>query len=110
MATASPNRPDIKIVATPSRKAEDAKMSWFFGKITREEAEALLMPREDGLFLVRESTNFPGDFALCVCFNGRVEHYRVIYKDSQLTIDEEEYFDTLSKLVEVRSLHLKIIM
>ncbi|XP_017493174.1 PREDICTED: tyrosine-protein kinase CSK-like [Rhagoletis zephyria] len=75
-------------------------MPWFHGKITREDAEALLMPREDGLFLVRESTNFPGDYALCVCFNGRVEHYRVIYKDSQLTIDEEEYFDTLSKLVE----------
>lgn len=53
------------------------------------------------MFLVRESTNFPGDYALCVCFNGRVEHYRVIYKDNQLTIDEEEYFDTLSKLVDV---------
>lgn len=54
--------------------------------------------------MVRESTNFPGDYALCVCFNGRVEHYRVIYKDNQLTIDEEEFFDTLSKLVDVSTL------
>lgn len=56
---------------------------------------------KDGLFLVRESTNFPGDYALCVCFNGRVEHYRVIYKDNKLTIDDEEYFDTLGQLIEV---------
>ena len=76
-------------------------MPWFHGKITREEAENLLTPREDGLFLVRESTNFPGDYTLCVCYNNKVEHYRVIYKDNKLTIDEDEYFDNLSQLVEV---------
>lgn len=31
----------------------------------------------------------------------QVEHYRVIYKDHKLTIDEEEYFEELTKLVEV---------
>lgn len=51
--------------------------------------------------MVRESTNFPGDYALCVCYNGRVEHYRVIYKDNKLTIDEEEFFDNLAQLIEV---------
>lgn len=76
-------------------------MPWFHGKITRDEAESLLRPREDGLFLVRESTNFPGDYTLCVCFNGKVEHYRIIYKDNKLTIDEEEFFENLSQLVEV---------
>ena len=51
--------------------------------------------------MVRESTNFPGDYTLCVCFQNKVEHYRVIYKDHKLTIDEDEYFENLSKLVEV---------
>lgn len=74
--------------------------AWFHGKISREQAESHLNPREDGLFLVRESTNFPGDYTLCVCFEGKVEHYRVIYKDNKLTIDEDEYFDQLTKLVE----------
>jgi c-src tyrosine kinase len=41
-------------------------MPWFHGKITREFAEELLKPREEGLYLVRESTNFPGDYTLCV--------------------------------------------
>jgi c-src tyrosine kinase len=74
---------------------------WFHGSITRDEAEYLLQPREDGLFLVRESTNFPGDYTLCVCFQGKVEHYRVKYLDKKLTIDDEEYFDNLGQLVIV---------
>merc|ERR1719431_1192181 len=75
-------------------------MPWFHGKISREVAEKLLTPRTDGLFLVRESTNFPGDYTLCVCFEARVEHYRIILQEGKITIDEEEYFDNLNKLVE----------
>ena len=76
-------------------------MPWFHGKISRDTAEKLLNSRKDGLFLVRESTNFPGDYTLCVCFEGRVEHYRIIYQNDRITIDEEEYFDNLTELVEV---------
>ncbi|XP_001952482.1 tyrosine-protein kinase CSK [Acyrthosiphon pisum] len=75
-------------------------MPWFHGKISREMAEDLLTPKENGLFLVRESTNYPGDYTLCVCYIGKVEHYRVKYKDNQLTIDDEEFFENLSQLVE----------
>ncbi len=67
----------------------------------REEAETLLEPREDGLFLVRESNNYPGDYTLCVCADGKVEHYHIIYKDNKLSIDEEEFFENLNQLVEV---------
>lgn len=76
-------------------------LSWFHGSITRDEAENLLQPREDGLFLVRESTNFPGDYTLCVCFQSKVEHYRVKYLDNKLTIDDEEYFENLGQIVAV---------
>lgn len=71
------------------------------GKITRDEAERLLTPRTDGLFLVRESTNFPGDCTLCVCFQNKVEHYRIKKEahSKKLTIDDEEYFDNLSMLI-----------
>ena len=75
--------------------------SWFHGKMKREDAEQLLEPREDGLFLVRESNNYPGDYTLCVCSEGKVEHYHIIYKDNKLTIDEEEFFENLNQLVEV---------
>ncbi len=76
-------------------------LRWFHGKITRDQAERLLHPPETGLFLVRESTNFPGDYTLCVSCEGKVEHYRIIYHNGKLTIDEEVYFENLMQLVEV---------
>uniref|UniRef100_A0A3Q3DPS4 Tyrosine-protein kinase n=1 Tax=Hippocampus comes TaxID=109280 RepID=A0A3Q3DPS4_HIPCM len=85
------------LILCPPRSA----LSWFHGKITREQAERLLYPPETGLFLVRESTNYPGDYTLCVSCDGKVEHYRIIYHNGKLTIDEEEYFDNLMQLVEV---------
>lgn len=75
---------------------------WFHGMISRDKAEQLLQPRSNGLFLVRESTNFPGDYTLCVCYQNKVEHYRVKYHDRKLTIDDEEFFDNLALLVEVQ--------
>uniref|UniRef100_A0A671SQE0 Tyrosine-protein kinase n=1 Tax=Sinocyclocheilus anshuiensis TaxID=1608454 RepID=A0A671SQE0_9TELE len=77
-------------------------MPWFHGKITREQAERLLYPPETGLFLVRESTNYPGDYTLCVSCDSKVEHYRIIYHNGKLSIDEEEYFENLMQLMEVR--------
>uniref|UniRef100_A0A8C7U111 Tyrosine-protein kinase n=1 Tax=Oncorhynchus mykiss TaxID=8022 RepID=A0A8C7U111_ONCMY len=75
-------------------------MPWFHGKITREQAELLLYPPETGLFLARESTNYPGDYTLCVSCDGKVEHYRIIYHNGKLSIDEEEFFQNLMQLVE----------
>lgn len=43
-------------------------MPWFHGRISRELAESLLAAKEDGLYLVRESANYPGDYTLCVWF------------------------------------------
>ncbi|CAI5437641.1 unnamed protein product [Caenorhabditis angaria] len=73
---------------------------WYHSMITREKTEKLLNNKPDGTFLVRESTNFPGDFTLSMSYRGKVEHYR-IYQTSggQLTCDNEEYFSNLTQLV-----------
>ena len=96
---------------TPTGLATAVKtkqMPWFHGNISRETAESLLNPKEseDGVYLVRESTNFPGDFTLCVVFQHKVEHYRVIMEKNKLTIDEDEYFENLTKLIEVRTVQM----
>lgn len=75
-------------------------MPWFHGKISRQDAESLLYKMEDGLFLLRESNNYPGDYTLCVCHQGKVEHYHITYSNNKLTIDNEVYFDNLPQLVE----------
>eukprot|EP00041_Stephanoeca_diplocostata_P024068 m.602569 g.602569 ORF g.602569 m.602569 type:complete len:474 (-) comp22447_c0_seq2:3455-4876(-) len=75
-------------------------MPWFHGKISRDLAEDLLQPRQDGLYMIRESTNFPGDYTLCVCFENNVDHYRIQTINGRLTIDEEEFFDNLEDMIE----------
>jgi len=88
--------------STSSKSHQEVKlqaMPWFHGKISRMEAERLL-PHRNGSFLIRESTNYPGDFTMSVWYESKVEHYRVYYKENKVTIDEEEYFENLSKLVE----------
>ncbi|XP_020487555.2 megakaryocyte-associated tyrosine-protein kinase isoform X1 [Labrus bergylta] len=75
-------------------------MPWFHGKISGPDAVCKLQPAEDGLFLVRESIRHPGDYVLCLSVSGKVVHYRVIYKDNKLTIDNTQYFYNLIDMIE----------
>ncbi|VDM95361.1 unnamed protein product [Thelazia callipaeda] len=74
-------------------------MPWYHGNITREHTEKILARRADGTFLVRDSTNFPGDFTLCMAYNGKVEHYRIYQLNGVLTCDHEENFVNLTQLI-----------
>jgi c-src tyrosine kinase len=77
-------------------------MPWFHGKLTRDDVEKLLIPPKNGLFLVRESVAYKGDYTLSVCYDGKIEHYRVRRDDRNwVTVDDEEYFENLVALVEV---------
>ncbi|CAH8632753.1 unnamed protein product [Schistosoma rodhaini] len=51
--------------------------NYFYGKITREQAEELLFTNgaNEGLFLLRESVN--RNYAVSICHLGRVHHYNV---------------------------------
>ncbi|EPB74108.1 SH2 domain protein, partial [Ancylostoma ceylanicum] len=53
-----------EIVATPH-------MPWFHSNVSREATERMLHQRADGTFLVRESTNFPGDYTLSMAYRGK---------------------------------------
>lgn len=39
---------------------------WYYGRITRADAEKLLCNKHDGAFLIRISESSPGDFSLSV--------------------------------------------
>lgn len=43
-----------------------ALFSWYYGRITRADAERLLMNKHEGAFLIRISESSPGDFSLSV--------------------------------------------
>jgi len=93
---------EMKRSATLPRDKEGnlAPMPWFHGKISRDVAEGLLQPRSDGLYMIRESTNYPGDYTLCVCADDNVDHYRIQTMDGKLTIDEEEFFVDLDDMIK----------
>lgn len=77
--------------------------SWFHGSITREQAESLLQDKEDGVFLVRDSVHYRGDFTLSVSFDNKVDHYRILAHNNKLEVDGGDCcFDNLFDLVEVR--------
>lgn len=52
------------------------RTSWYFGMMTRQEAQDILLnEREGGVFLVRDSNTIPGDYVLCVKEDNKVSHY-----------------------------------
>ncbi|NXF40651.1 KSYK kinase, partial [Nyctibius bracteatus] len=54
-------------------------LPYFFGNITREEAEEYLMQGgvSDGLYLLRQSRNYLGGFALSLAHGKKVHHYTI---------------------------------
>lgn len=54
-------------------------LPYFFGNITREEAEDHLVQggMTDGLYLLRQSRNYLGGFALSVAHNRKAHHYTI---------------------------------
>ncbi|KAM6469916.1 tyrosine-protein kinase SYK isoform 1-T1 [Liasis olivaceus] len=54
-------------------------LTYFFGNITREEAEDYLLQGglSNGLYLLRQSRNFLGGFALSLAHNSKVYHYTI---------------------------------
>ncbi|NXG17308.1 CRK protein, partial [Grallaria varia] len=53
------------------------RSSWYWGRLSRAEAVALLQGQRHGTFLVRDSGTIPGDFVLSVSESSRVSHYIV---------------------------------
>ena len=48
-------------------------VSYFYGRISRDEAEAVLQRQgcTQGLYLLRENVTTAGNYALSICHNGR---------------------------------------
>ncbi len=56
--------------------------AWYYGRITRADAEKLLANKHEGAFVVRVSESSPGDFSLSVKCQDGVQHFKVL-RDAQ---------------------------
>ena len=78
--------------------------SWFYGKISRAEAQKFLLSpaNKHGAFLIRESENAGNNYALSVRDGDVVKHYRIRALDSNqgYFITRRSEFSTLQELVD----------
>lgn len=56
-----------------------SSVAYFYGRITREEAEQILgsYDRKEGLYLLRESINPLGNYAISICHKNNFHHYNI---------------------------------
>ncbi|RDD37190.1 Tyrosine-protein kinase CSK [Trichoplax sp. H2] len=78
----------------------ESAYDWFHGRITRDQAESRLKNARDGIFLIRESTHYPGDYSISLSCKNGVQHYRIVHTPTDMmTIDNEVFFTDLEKLI-----------
>nr|XP_058947037.1 uncharacterized protein LOC131774957 isoform X1 [Pocillopora verrucosa] len=104
-----PPRPEsLGAEATPEALYDefpDNKPPWFFGKLTRENAEAVLQPHPEGSFLVRESETVRklGAYTLSLKHRDKFRHHKIeTVADGNLVIKghEDKPFPNLATLMK----------
>ncbi|KAI6661574.1 Guanine nucleotide exchange factor VAV2 [Oopsacas minuta] len=80
---------------------------WYVGKMSRHEAELILDQCENGVFLMRESDQRPGEYAIAVRYEEAPKHIRILHnpKTRKFFMVEGQPFSTLVPLVEYYQAH-----
>ena len=75
--------------------------SWFFGDISRVDAEQLLKQSsiEYGSFLIRKSGNKSGEYSLSLTNLEKVNHFKIKRQDESFYLEPKTTFKTISELV-----------
>ncbi|XP_032423901.1 cytoplasmic protein NCK2a [Xiphophorus hellerii] len=84
----------------PARSGRFAGRDWYYGNITRHEAECILNERgEEGDFLIRDSESSPSDFSVSLKAVEKNKHFKVQLSDGMYCIGQRR-FTSMDELVE----------
>ncbi|KAA0716014.1 Cytoplasmic protein NCK2 [Triplophysa tibetana] len=84
----------------PSRTGKFAGKDWYYGSITRNQAECALNERGmEGDFLIRDSESSPSDFSISLKAAGKNKHFKVQQQDGMYCIGQRR-FSSMEELVE----------
>ncbi|XP_008432973.1 cytoplasmic protein NCK2a [Poecilia reticulata] len=84
----------------PARSGRFAGRDWYYGNITRHEAECILNERgEEGDFLIRDSESSPSDFSVSLKAVEKNKHFKVQLSDGVYCIGQRR-FHSMDELVE----------
>lgn len=96
---AGPPTPDCDYIE-PSSSGRFAGKQWYYGKVTRHQAEVALNQRGvEGDFLIRDSESSPNDFSISLKAPSKNKHFKVQLKDNLYCIGQRK-FNTMEELVE----------
>lgn len=86
--------------AGPACSGRFAGREWYYGTVTRHQAECALNERGvEGDFLVRDSESSPSDFSVSLKASGKNKHFKVQLVDNVYCIGQRR-FHTMDELVE----------
>uniref|UniRef100_A0A8C5GJM8 Cytoplasmic protein NCK2 n=2 Tax=Gouania willdenowi TaxID=441366 RepID=A0A8C5GJM8_GOUWI len=91
--------PQSRFVA-PAHSGRFAGRDWYYGNITRHQAENILNEKGDeGDFLIRDSESSPSDFSVSLKAAGKNKHFKVQQSDGEFCIGQRR-FTSMDELVE----------
>nr|XP_057915871.1 cytoplasmic protein NCK1 isoform X1 [Doryrhamphus excisus]XP_057915872.1 cytoplasmic protein NCK1 isoform X1 [Doryrhamphus excisus] len=98
-STAGPPTPDCDYIS-PSGSGRFAGKEWYYGKVTRHQAEVALNQRgAEGDFLIRDSESSPNDFSISLKAQSKNKHFKVQLKENLYCIGQRK-FNSMEELVE----------
>uniref|UniRef100_A0A8C4YTX9 Cytoplasmic protein n=1 Tax=Gadus morhua TaxID=8049 RepID=A0A8C4YTX9_GADMO len=84
----------------PVRTGKFGGRDWYYGDVTRHQAEAILNERaEEGDFLIRDSESSPSDFSVSLKAREKNKHFKVLLTDGGYCIGQRR-FGSMDELVE----------
>ncbi|RXM99840.1 Cytoplasmic protein NCK2 [Acipenser ruthenus] len=84
----------------PSPMGKFAGQDWYYGNVTRHQAECALNERGvEGDFLVRDSESSPSDFSVSLKASGKNKHFKVQLAEGVYCIGQRK-FGSMDELVE----------
>ncbi|XP_023263642.1 cytoplasmic protein NCK1 isoform X1 [Seriola lalandi dorsalis] len=96
---AGPPTPDCDYIS-PSGSGRFAGKEWYYGKVTRHQAEVALNQRgAEGDFLIRDSESSPNDFSISLKAQSKNKHFKVQLKENLYCIGQRK-FNSMEELVE----------
>ncbi|XP_053200836.1 growth factor receptor-bound protein 2-like [Panonychus citri] len=84
----------------PSNYIQMKPHDWYHGRISRADAERLLITQHEGAFLIRVSESSPSDFSLSVKCGDYVQHFKVLRDTQGKFFLWVVKFNSLNELIE----------
>ncbi|KAF6034877.1 VAV2 [Bugula neritina] len=79
---------------------------WYIGTYNKTEASQKLNAQEDGVFLVRESKDNPGTYAIGIAYQGTAKHIKITKSPNEIySIADYKNFESIQMLIQYYETH-----